>query len=180
MRGYLGGPAVPHGASRRPRSASAADSTDRRRPDALRSHPFRAERLQRVTAIMERRREPRMVDAEGGGRAGAQRRYAALLRGAGSDRVEGTTVDDETFEPPNEGTWELDTTHNTRPITWFTRSALASGFPRGFAEGLARYGLLLGRYDVAVIGGFMYAQRLPYGFGGTATPEQMRARTATS
>ncbi len=89
-------------------------------------------------------------------------------------------MDDETFEPPNEGTWELDTTHNSRPITWFTRSALVSGFPRGFAEGLARYGLLLGRYDVAVIGGFMYAQRLPYGFGGTATPEQMRARNATS
>jgi pyruvate,water dikinase len=52
--------------------------------------------------------------------------------------------------------------------------------PRGFAEGLARYGLLLGRYDVAVIGGFMYAQRLPFGFGGTATPEQMQARIATS
>ena len=25
--------------------------------------------------------------------------------------------------------------------------------PRGFAQGLARYGLLLGRYEVAVIGG---------------------------
>ncbi|NMO88237.1 PEP-utilizing enzyme [Actinomycetospora sp. TBRC 11914] len=89
-------------------------------------------------------------------------------------------MDDDTFEPPNDGTWELDTTHNNRPITSFTRSALVSGFPRGFAEGLARYGLLLGRYDVAVIGGFMYAQRLPYGFGGTATPEQMRARVETS
>jgi pyruvate,water dikinase len=89
-------------------------------------------------------------------------------------------VEHETFQPPNEGTWELDTTHTSRPITWFTRSALVSGFPRGFAEGLARYGLLLGRYDVAVIGGFLYAQRLPFGFGGTATPEQMQARIATS
>jgi pyruvate,water dikinase len=57
---------------------------------------------------------------------------------------------------------------------------LVSGFPRGFAEGLARYGLLLGRYDVAVIGGFVYAQRLPFGFGGTATPEQMQARIGQS
>jgi rifampicin phosphotransferase len=89
-------------------------------------------------------------------------------------------VDDETFEPPNDGTWELDTAHNSRPITWFMRSALVSGFPRGFADGLARYGLLLGRYDVAVISGFMYAQLLPFGFGGTATPEQMQARIATS
>jgi pyruvate,water dikinase len=89
-------------------------------------------------------------------------------------------VDDETFEPPNDGTWELDTTHLGRPISWFSRSALVSGFPRGFAEGLARYGLLLGRYDVAVIGGFMYAQKVPFGAGGTATPEQMQARIATS
>ncbi len=89
-------------------------------------------------------------------------------------------MDDETFEPPDDGTWELDNTHFARPITWFLRSALVSGFPRGFADGLARYGLLLGRYDVAVIGGFMYAQRVPFGAGGTATPEQMQARIATS
>jgi pyruvate,water dikinase len=89
-------------------------------------------------------------------------------------------MDDETFAPPDDGTWELDNTHLARPITWFLRSALVSGFPRGFAQGLARYGLLLGRYDVAVIGGFMYAQRIPFGAGGTATPEQMQARIATS
>lgn len=89
-------------------------------------------------------------------------------------------MDDETFEPPNDGTWELDITHNARPITWFLRPPLLSGFSRGFVEGLARYGLLLGRYDVAVIGGFMYAQIVPFGAGGTASPEQMRARIATS
>ncbi|GAA2899813.1 hypothetical protein GCM10010472_67520 [Pseudonocardia halophobica] len=89
-------------------------------------------------------------------------------------------MDDEAFEPPNDGTWELDTTHNSKPISWFMRSPLVSGFPRGFAEGLARYGLLIGRYDVAVIGGFMYAQTLPFGAGGTATSEQMQSRVATS
>jgi rifampicin phosphotransferase len=89
-------------------------------------------------------------------------------------------VDDETFEPPDDGTWELDTTHMSRPISWFARSALVSGMPRGFAQGLARYGLLLGRYEVAVIGGFMYAQPVPFGAGGTASPEQMQARIATS
>jgi pyruvate,water dikinase len=89
-------------------------------------------------------------------------------------------MDDETFAPPDDGTWELDNTHLARPVTWFLRSALVSGFPRGFAQGLARYGLLLGRYDVAVIGGFMYAQRIPFGAGGTATPEQVQARIATS
>jgi pyruvate,water dikinase len=89
-------------------------------------------------------------------------------------------VDDETFDPPNDGTWELDTTHMSRPISWFARSALVSGMPRGFAQGLARYGLLLGRYEVAVIGGFMYAQPVPFGAGGTASPEQMQERIATS
>jgi phosphohistidine swiveling domain-containing protein len=89
-------------------------------------------------------------------------------------------VDEETFEPPDGGPWELDTTHATRPVSWFMRSALVSGFPRGFAQGLARYGLLLGRYDVAVVGGFMYAQLVPFGADGTATPEQMRARVETS
>ncbi|MFC5950818.1 PEP-utilizing enzyme [Pseudonocardia lutea] len=89
-------------------------------------------------------------------------------------------MDDEAFVPPNGGTWELDTTHLSRPLSWFIRSPLVSGFPRGFADGLSRYGLLLGRYEVAVIGGFMYAQVVPFGAGGTATPEQMQARVATS
>jgi pyruvate,water dikinase len=89
-------------------------------------------------------------------------------------------MDDATFTPPNDGTWELDTTHLIRPISRFGISALVSGFPRGFAEGLARYGLLLGRYDVAVVDGFMYAQLVPFGAGGTATPEEMRARIETS
>ncbi|GAA4694404.1 hypothetical protein GCM10023215_35010 [Pseudonocardia yuanmonensis] len=89
-------------------------------------------------------------------------------------------MDDELFEPPNDGTWELDTTHLSRPVSWFTRAPLVAGFPRGFAEGLSRYGLMLGRYDVAVIGGFMYAQTVPFGAGGSATPEQMQARVATS
>ncbi len=44
-------------------------------------------------------------------------------------------MDDETFEPPNDGTWELETTHMSRPIGWFARSALVSGMPRGFARG---------------------------------------------
>ncbi|HLU55209.1 MAG TPA: PEP-utilizing enzyme [Pseudonocardia sp.] len=87
---------------------------------------------------------------------------------------------DETFEPPDDGTWELDTTHLARPVSWFLRSPLVAGAPRGFEAGLARYGLLLGRHEIAVIGGFMYAQRVPFGAGGTATPEQMRDRIETS
>src|SRR5918993_5670358 len=92
--------------------------------------------------------------------------------------AEGAPVDDETFEPPDDGTWELDTTHMSRPISWFARSALVSGMPRGFAQGLARYGLLLGRYEVAVIGGVMYAQPLPLGAGGPAGPGPRQARVA--
>ena len=181
MRGYLGGLVLTHGASRPPRSVSRIRLDTRQKAQTPRGATYLDQHGCSVLPPYW------SVDASPGWstlkvatvrvRSGST---TALLRGAGSDRVEGTTVDDETFEPPNEGTWELDTTHNSRPITWFTRSALVSGFPRGFAEGLARYGLLLGRYDVAVIGGFMYAQRLPYGFGGTATPEQMRARNATS
>ena len=85
------------------------------------------------------------------------------------------------LNPPTtaHGSWTPRT--KTRPVDWFSRSALVAGFPAcGFAEGLARYGLLLGRYDVAVIGGFMYHQLVPFGAGGTATPEQMQARVATS
>lgn len=89
-------------------------------------------------------------------------------------------MDDDAFEPPNDGTWELDTTHAVRPVSRFGQEPLVAGLSRGFAQGLARYGLLLGRYDAAVIGGFMYAQVVPFGAGGTATPEQMQDRIATS
>ena len=109
----------------------------------------------------------------------------ASPRRASRGRARGPTAEGArwTTRPSNHpttarGSWT--TTHQTRPVDWFSRSALEAGFPRGFAEGLARYGLLLGRYDVAVIGGFMYVKLVPFGAGGTATPEQMQARVATS
>ena len=62
----------------------------------------------------------------------------------------------------------------------FAVQAFVAGFPRGFAEGTARYGLLLSHMQPAVVGGFMYTQNVIFGADGSATPEQMQARIGMS
>jgi pyruvate,water dikinase len=69
----------------------------------------------------------------------------------------------ETFTPPGPGVWELETVHYTRPLSHFARSAVLRGFAEGFAEGTARYGLMLSHFEGAIVNDLMYMQAVPFG-----------------
>jgi phosphohistidine swiveling domain-containing protein len=61
-----------------------------------------------------------------------------------------------TFAPPAPGTWFLDPTHFTRPVTRFHEEIFNEQFIRGFGESLRRYGSLLEYLDSAFVNGFFY------------------------
>ncbi len=91
--------------------------------------------------------------------------------------------DEPVFGAPGKGSWELESTHFQRPITRFAAAAFTAGFPRGFAEGTARYGLLLDHVRPAIVNGFIYTQPVMFGVDGPtgpATEAEMQARIATS
>src|SRR5215210_2544059 len=67
------------------------------------------------------------------------------------------------FEPPGKGPWELESTHFSRPVTAFAQGAFAEGFVRGFAEGTARYGLLLDHFEPGHARAFLYVQPVAFG-----------------
>src|SRR5688572_7539845 len=67
------------------------------------------------------------------------------------------------FDAPGPGPWEAETAHFPRPITRFAADAFVRAFPLGFAEGTARYGLLLSHFKAALVNGFMYMQPVAYG-----------------
>jgi rifampicin phosphotransferase len=71
-------------------------------------------------------------------------------------------VDKITFSAPGKGPWELESTHYSRPLTRFVGPAVIEAFPQGFAEGMARYGLLLDYLQPALVNGFMYTQPVAY------------------
>lgn len=92
-------------------------------------------------------------------------------------------MQDVVFEAPGEGSWELEATHFQRPISRFASAAFRSGFPRGFSEGTARYGMLIDCLRPAVVNGFLYTRLAMFGDdrpGGTATPDEMQTRIMTS
>src|SRR5688572_32995000 len=68
-----------------------------------------------------------------------------------------------TFTAPGPGPWEVEGVHFPRPITRFASQALMRAFPRGFAEGTARYGLLLSHLEPALVNGFLYQQPVAFG-----------------
>ncbi|GJM12874.1 MAG: phosphoenolpyruvate-utilizing protein [Pseudohongiella sp.] len=63
------------------------------------------------------------------------------------------------FEAPGPGTWALDTTHNSGAMTLYS-SQTFEGLPRGFHEGLKKYGILLDRVQPAFIHGFTFVQQV--------------------
>src|SRR5688572_6032711 len=67
------------------------------------------------------------------------------------------------FDAPGPGPWEAETTHFPRPITRFAADAFVRAFPIGFAEGTARYGLLLSHFKPALVNGFFYQQPVAFG-----------------
>ena len=71
-------------------------------------------------------------------------------------------MDQVNFNAPGKGPWELDSTHFSRPLARSNGPAVIEAFPRGFAEGMARYGLLLDYLQPALVNGFMYMQPVAY------------------
>lgn len=65
---------------------------------------------------------------------------------------------DRTFEAPGPGTWELDTTHFSKPLTTYISSCSRESFRRGFTEGTERFGLLMSHLESANIHGFSYSK----------------------
>ena len=63
------------------------------------------------------------------------------------------------FEAPGPGTWSLDTTHNSGAMTLYSCDCFA-GLPRGFQEGMEKYGILVDRLQPAFIHGFFFMQQV--------------------
>lgn len=84
-------------------------------------------------------------------------------------------VNGRTFTPPGKGPWELETTHATRPMTALAQAAFMAGFPKGFAEGTARYGVLLSHLEPGFSQGFFYNQPVAVGApaGATGPPPKL-------
>ena len=62
------------------------------------------------------------------------------------------------FEAPGPGTWELGTTHYSKPISAYTSSFEPDSFERGFKEGTERYGLPMSHLKSVYIHGFSYSK----------------------
>jgi pyruvate,water dikinase len=98
------------------------------------------------------------------------------------------------FQPPGPGSWVLDATHFTRPVTRFVAEIHPDAFARGFGESLRRYGLLLENLDYQFLDGVPYFCLRPVGAPPDATGHpprevwdqlaashpEIRARLATS
>ena len=67
-----------------------------------------------------------------------------------------TVVAEQTFAPPGPGSWFLDPTHWTRPVTRFQAEIFPGAFERGFGESLRRYGSLLEYLEAGFVNGFPY------------------------
>src|SRR4028118_669396 len=67
------------------------------------------------------------------------------------------------FEPPGPGSWFLDPTHWTRPVTRFQAEVFPEAFRRGFGESLRRYGSLLEYLEASFGNGFPYLCARPVG-----------------
>jgi phosphohistidine swiveling domain-containing protein len=74
-----------------------------------------------------------------------------------------TVVADQTFAPPGSGSWFLDPTHWTRPVTRFHAEIFPDAFQRGFGESLRRYGSLLEYLEAGFVNGFPYFCARPVG-----------------
>jgi rifampicin phosphotransferase len=99
-----------------------------------------------------------------------------MRRGVSGSTVAGTTIRrrkpmsttaasprERQSQPPRPGTWFLDPTHFTRPVTRFHAEIFPGGLKRGFGESLRRYGSLLDYLDYDFVDGFPYYCPRPVG-----------------
>lgn len=61
-----------------------------------------------------------------------------------------------TFVPPGPGAWELERTHNSRPMSVLMAELFPAAMMRGFSEGTRYYGVLLDHLEVAIVNRFCY------------------------
>jgi phosphohistidine swiveling domain-containing protein len=61
------------------------------------------------------------------------------------------------FLAPAPGSWELDSTHMTRPLSRYACDTIPQRATEGFRAGTKQYGLLLDAMEFATINGFMYS-----------------------
>src|SRR4051812_16501049 len=67
------------------------------------------------------------------------------------------------FEAPGPGAWELETAHFARPASTFSHRPIVAGLTRGFAEGAARFSLMLEGFEIRLVHGFIYVRPRPFG-----------------
>lgn len=67
------------------------------------------------------------------------------------------------WEAPGPGVWEAEAAHFSRPVPRFGRAQLVEGFALGFQESTARYGLLLERFQPAIVNDFFYMKAVAFG-----------------
>ena len=103
-------------------------------------------------------------------------------------------MDDVEFTAPGKGPWELEATHFSRPMARFGGTAYPEAMPKGFGQGMARYGAMLDYLQPGIVNGFCYIQPVAYmapkgAMGPPPKPvlwlltrlhPKMRARIATS
>src|SRR5262245_37767648 len=67
------------------------------------------------------------------------------------------------FVPPSPGSWELERTHATKPMSKFMSTVFPKSMVRGFAEATREYGALLDHIELALINGLLYSAPRPVG-----------------
>lgn len=72
-------------------------------------------------------------------------------------------ADEIRWEAPGPGPWEVESAHFPKPFPRFGRERFVERFKEGFAEGTARYGLLLSHFEIAFVNGFWYQQPAAFG-----------------
>jgi len=70
------------------------------------------------------------------------------------------------FTAPGPGSWELEQTHFSRPVTRYVSGFISDPMAKGFGEGTKRYGLLLDTFRARFVNDFCYAK-----FAGVGAPE---------
>jgi pyruvate,water dikinase len=67
------------------------------------------------------------------------------------------------WSAPGPGPWEVEAAHYGRALPRFGRESIVQSFMKGFAEGTARYGLLLSHFDIKIVHDFWYQQPVAFG-----------------
>lgn len=75
----------------------------------------------------------------------------------------GQIVKGRQFVAPGPGSWELDAVHMPRPMTLFAAEVMEKEFGRGFAEGSAKFGVMLDHLEGKAIHHFWYHTPRPVG-----------------